>query len=323
MSLLFRFRRPRLVMALAAATVGLAAAPALGDAPLMGTSGSDVIRGTSGNDTIFALDGNDVIFGNAGDDDIDGGPGADDIHGGAGSDSVLYGDRTAPVSVSLDDAANDGQAGEGDNVRSDVENIYGGQGNDTLTGNSAPNLLDGSGGDDVIFDGGGRDRVFGGDGNDTITSFDGVEDIVDCGPGHDTVTADRFDLASNCERKLPPPRVRARIDYAFDWKGALTTVSQLVVSGIPRSGAVELHCHRGGCPFATNRIKLRSGQTHVDVTSFFRGRHLRAGASLEVWVTAPGKIGKVLRFVMQTGAKPRVVAFCLPPGSTVPTRACA
>ena len=39
--------------------------------------------------------------------------------------------------VSIDDSANDGEPKEGDNVRSDVENVYGGAGNDLLVGSAA------------------------------------------------------------------------------------------------------------------------------------------------------------------------------------------
>jgi hypothetical protein len=58
----------------------------------------------------------------------------------------------------------------------------------------------------VVNPGGGADLVRGGDGDDTISVRDGVADAVDCGPGTDTVTADRSDVLTGCETvSLPPP----------------------------------------------------------------------------------------------------------------------
>ena len=44
------------------------------------------------------------------------------LDGGDGTDTVDYSDRTESVSVTPDDVANDGEAGEGDNVKN-VESI--------------------------------------------------------------------------------------------------------------------------------------------------------------------------------------------------------
>ena len=41
------------------------------------------------------------------------------------------------VNVSLDDVANDGQAGENDDVKSSVEKVFGGSAADVLTGSAA------------------------------------------------------------------------------------------------------------------------------------------------------------------------------------------
>jgi Tol biopolymer transport system component len=74
-------------------------------------------------------------------------------------------------------------------------------GRDRLAGGSGAELLCGLGGDDRIRGGRGRDRLFGGDGDDRIVSRDGAFDVVGCGPGRDTVLADRRDLVGeDCER---------------------------------------------------------------------------------------------------------------------------
>ena len=71
------------------------------------------------------------------------------------------------MNVSLDGIANDGAAGEGDNVATTVEQVLGGSGGDTLTGNGAANTLDGRGGGDTIRGGAGNDTLIGGTGADS------------------------------------------------------------------------------------------------------------------------------------------------------------
>ncbi len=48
---------------------------------------------------------------------------------------------------------------------------------------------------------GAPEKTFGGDGDDTITAADGLVDVIDCGPGLDTVVSyDRdLDVLLDCE----------------------------------------------------------------------------------------------------------------------------
>jgi hypothetical protein len=131
---------------------------------LVGTSGDDVILGLEGNDTISGLGGNDVICGGDGNDTLNGGDGPDLLSGQAGSDTAGYATRSAGVTVDIDNAPDDGNAADGpagarDNVRTDMENIRGGAGNDTLTGNAAANTLEGRDGADVLSGLGGTDTA--------------------------------------------------------------------------------------------------------------------------------------------------------------------
>jgi Ca2+-binding RTX toxin-like protein len=135
-----------------------------------GTPGRDFIDGKGGADRIFGGAGDDVLWGDAfpGDaarDRVDGGPGDDTIYGGGGADVLL-----------------------------------GGPGGDYLEGNSGADRLDGGPGDDEIRGDQGNDRVSGGAGDDLIRVVGGGRDVVDCGPGRDTVEADRSDVLRGCER---------------------------------------------------------------------------------------------------------------------------
>ncbi len=67
--------------------------------------------------------GNDIVAGGRGNDVFRASDGADDYHGGPARDTINYGHRSQPLTIDLDNVADDGQAGEYDNVRSNVENI--------------------------------------------------------------------------------------------------------------------------------------------------------------------------------------------------------
>jgi Ca2+-binding RTX toxin-like protein len=126
--------------------------------------------------TLHGDAGNDKLTGGAGPDALDGGPGADVMHGGGGTDNILYTNDSGPVSITLDGVANDGLAGEGDNVAGDLENLYGSPFADTIIAN---------GGDNTFYGYGGADTMDGGGGNDTFF-IDGA-DVIDGGTGIDWV----------------------------------------------------------------------------------------------------------------------------------------
>lgn len=117
------------------------------------------IRGSRGHDTLLGNDNDNVIDGDAGDDNLTPALGEDQVLGGTGNDTVDYSGRTASLSVTIDDVANDGQVAEEDNVRTDVENITGGSGDDSLVGNAGSNVIDGGLGADSIAGGDGVDAV--------------------------------------------------------------------------------------------------------------------------------------------------------------------
>ena len=145
-------------------------------ARIAGGAGSDVLKGGSSNDVILG-DGDNGSYGPDGSDFIDGRGGADNMLGDDGADTVSYASRSTAVNVSIDGTANDGGFGEGDNVRSDVENISGSQGGDTLTGDGRANVLRGNGGFDEITGRGGTDTLQGGD----------IADSLDAGAGNDSL----------------------------------------------------------------------------------------------------------------------------------------
>lgn len=159
-----------------------------------GGAGNDTLTGGRLGDEFAGGTGNDTINGQGGDDDLTGDAGADLLDGGGQTDIVRYPipDR---VVVTLDDVANDGRPGEGDNVRA-VETVITGSGDDSVTGSSANETLDGGAGNDSLNPGTGNDVVRGGAGDDLIDvreDAQGVRDTVNCGFGQDEVIADLSD----------------------------------------------------------------------------------------------------------------------------------
>jgi hypothetical protein len=162
--------------------------------------------------------GNDTYDGKAGNDTFVAGPNADLMTGGEGTDTGDYSGRQIRQAVSLDDEANDGDPTDlasldtaalsgADNVKQ-VENLIGGGGRDTFTGNASANALTGGNGADTLEGKGGADSFTGGNGNDEIlarTPVEGQSDadaLISCGGGQDKVTADPEDgpaIASDCE----------------------------------------------------------------------------------------------------------------------------
>jgi Ca2+-binding RTX toxin-like protein len=146
-----------------------------------------------GNDTLdltgaapFARDSRFTLSGNDGDDELrggeaaealSGGPGADAMHGGGGLDEADYSDHADDLVVDLTHEGGQGADGEGD-LLTDVEDVFGGLGDDVLIGDEQANLLRGNQG---------RDKLRGGAGDDTLEG-DGelIEDPDDAPPlGHD------------------------------------------------------------------------------------------------------------------------------------------
>jgi Ca2+-binding RTX toxin-like protein len=181
-----------------------------------GGPGVDAVSGGAGDDTLdgsaigpVGVDGADTVSGDAGDDALEGGDGDDTLTGGTGVDSmsgelgrdtVEYVSALSGVEVTLNDRADDGEQGERDNVRSDVENVSGGGVEDTFTGSGSANTLDGGTGEDFVDGRRGADELLGGTAVDVVRSRDGRADVVDCGQSRDFAIVDRVDSVRRCER---------------------------------------------------------------------------------------------------------------------------
>jgi RTX calcium-binding nonapeptide repeat (4 copies) len=169
--------------------------------PIVGTPQADDLRGTPAGDRITGLAGNDALRGNEGADCLIGGPGDDAAWGGSGGDRL---------------SGNEG-----------ADHLLGEAGADLVIGGPGDDRIDGGGGRDVVRSGTGNDRIDevgyeyragwtpdlgrneleAGPGVDIIDVANGHRDTVRCGPGRDSVRADRVDVLKACEhrRRLSSP----------------------------------------------------------------------------------------------------------------------
>ncbi|HVR68640.1 MAG TPA: calcium-binding protein, partial [Verrucomicrobiae bacterium] len=166
-----------------------------GDIDGGGNALANRITGNAGANELTGDLGNDTLVGNNGFDTLDGGAGADSMAGGFGRDEYFVddiGDRIAEVNevgptdevvstinytlgANLEQLSLSGSAdlkGTGNSLNNGV---FGGLGNDTLSGLA---------GDDFLFGNSGNDLLLGGDGADTLRMTDGSDTLVG-GAGND------------------------------------------------------------------------------------------------------------------------------------------
>jgi Ca2+-binding RTX toxin-like protein len=170
--------------------------------PCKGTKKADRMMGDSGRNRMYGKKGGDTMYGRGNIDGLTGGPGSDRLNGGGANDGLL------------------GQEGS--------DKLFGGDVDDELwgAGVNSPDFsndyIHGQRGNDTIFVSrenlshdythSGVDRIYGDMGDDEIFAAgnaevgDSAQEIVDCGPGTDTVYFDEgVDIvdAATCERRFP------------------------------------------------------------------------------------------------------------------------
>ena len=185
--------------------------PGLALENVIGGSGNDTLTGNELNNALTGAAGNDTLSGLAGDDTLVGGAGndtyrftADGLPGSLGSDTLDESgggldtlDFTATavnVNVNLGIAASqviNSSLSLTLSSTSTFENVIGGSGNDTLTGNDNANALTGNAGNDLLTGGAGNDSLVGGAGDDTYTfaadTTLGTDTLNETGGGVDTL----------------------------------------------------------------------------------------------------------------------------------------
>jgi Ca2+-binding RTX toxin-like protein len=179
---------------------------------LTGTLLGDALTGNAGNDTLVGSDGGDLLTGGAGTDSMSGGEGDDvflytfatdytateSIDGGVGGTDVLVYEGAAAGTLTLKASVVNieeiiiGSAAAVTLNAAEIGNavtIFGGTGNDMLTGTSGfADVINGSEGNDTLTGGGGLDTLNGGAGNDVFLVGSQAElDVINGGADVDAL----------------------------------------------------------------------------------------------------------------------------------------
>lgn len=174
---------------------------------LTGSSFGDTLRGAhdvnfldggSGNDILIGYNGDDHLLGGAGRDILNGGNGADIIDGGAGVDMARYNGSTEAVQIDLLAGTASGGQAAGD-VLIGIENLFGSNYDDTLSGDGNNNQIFGHNGDDALSAGGGISKLFGGAGADSFALGDGFAFIMDFADDVDQLDVSAYGFATLAE----------------------------------------------------------------------------------------------------------------------------
>ena len=108
---------------------------------VIGGTGNDTLTGDGNANSLKGNDGDDLLSGGDGDDTLTGGNGLDTLDGQGGADTADFSDKTVSVVVALN-GANDATVsigGVAEDTLRNIENLIGGSGDDTLTGDAANN----------------------------------------------------------------------------------------------------------------------------------------------------------------------------------------
>jgi hypothetical protein len=237
------------------APAGLAISGTASADVIVGTDGPDRILGLGGNDTVCGFGGDDEIITLEGSDHVEGGLGSDTIEAGAGDDRLAgdYFDQDLRSTAGGGDAifAGEGddyvEAGAGDDlvsgeagedrlwgniyqgpahshpesglVGSDDDQLFGGEGRDTLNAGRGNDKLDGGEGRDALYDGRGSDDVRGGTGDDYFEASRG-NDRLDGGEGGETDTRGDYANLSHIEGDPTPKGIRLNLTTGRSSGGA-------------------------------------------------------------------------------------------------------
>jgi len=197
-----------------------------GNDTLNGDAGNDTLVGGDGNDKLSGGDGGDGLNGGAGDDTLDGGAANDVLSGGDGVDTAVYSARSKSVDANTLGGDDSGEKNERDQIRTTVENITTGAG------------------------------------DDVIDIKDGVKGTANCGRGIDTVIADANDtVGDDCEQvnQLRAKSSRCRLSSSS------TTMSRQGVVTVrlrcPQTAKGKLTLKSGKRSLGSKKFSLKAGKS--------------------------------------------------------------
>ena len=126
----------------------------------------------------------------------------------------------------------------------------------------------------------------------------------------------------NCDGvRADLPRLSAGVSSGWAVRGRRVAVTRLLVTGASSGANVQVRCLGRRCPFR-KRDAGAPRRHRVNVLAEFRRarKRFRAGQTIEVRITSPDRIGKVVRYPLRRGKTPIGRTLCLRPGASRPHR---
>jgi hypothetical protein len=175
---------------------------------------------------------------------------------------------------------------------------------------------------------------------------DGISPPADCDDNNAAVRPGAAEVPGNgvdedCvggDQALPPGRIASGVDFFFDARNLrFTKVGRLEITNVIAGATVQVRCIGGkkkGCRFTSKKRSFKKAVAKFSVKRYFNFTKkvkkrkvkivskLKKGTKIEIRVTAPGMIGKVVTFTTRRGKTPTFTVRCLPIGSTKPQKTC-
>jgi hypothetical protein len=284
------------------------------------------IVGGGGDDVLLGDARINIIDGAAGNDTLDGGAGADILLGSDGNDHLLLrdgnrerarcgngDDRAVIDTIDFSEDCESVEAGEAQVTDVDAD----GADRSVDCNDSNPAIKPGAG---EIADNGVDENCDGVDLINLDRDGDASPRPVDCDDGDAAISPRSFERPGNsvdedCSGLADPfPMIESPVQNGFVVFAAFTRVTRLAVVDVPAGATVTVTCRGRGCPFRAKRRAAARAKRRIDLLRPLRRARLRPGVVLEVRVTKPRTIGKVVRFTMRRRLAPGSEALCLPPG---------
>ena len=157
-------------------------------------------------------------------------------------------------------------------------------------------------------------------GDDLDADNDGFNRGPDCNDANAAMSPGRREVKGNfvdenCDGKRPAARLSPTPSVLFSRVvGRTTTVRKLVISRLRKGYVIVVKCKGRGCPRkGTQRQKAKSGRITF---KRFKGRKLRPGAVVTIFVTRPGRnlLGQFFRYRVLANKIVDPKEGCLVPG---------
>jgi hypothetical protein len=121
-------------------------------------------------------------------------------------------------------------------------------------------------------------------------------------------------------------RILSPVQNLWTFGRRSTRIVRLRVRNVPANATVQVRCSaprrlgRRACPFRRRSARPRSAGATIDVRRMFGTKTtLRVEVAIEIRITAPNAVGKVVAYTIRAGKVPTSSTRCLAPGASRPS----